>query len=84
MNDRPLLDRLTPASHRALMVWCVSYALNHRDEITPAVVAKMSQGNEGQRKASEILIRFGLDLTRPTRSPATRPTAWGSIQNPTK
>ena len=35
MNNRPLLDRLTLASHRALLLWCVSYALNHRDEITP-------------------------------------------------
>ena len=62
MNSRPLLDRLTPASQRALLVWCVSYALNHRDEMTPADVAKMRQGNQGQRRAAEILTRFGLDL----------------------
>ena len=65
MQDRPMLDRLTPASHRALMIWCVSYALNHRDEITPADLAKMRQGNQGQRQAAEILTRFGLDLLRP-------------------
>ena len=65
MQDRPMLDRLTPASHRALMIWCLSYALNHRDEITPADLAKMRQGNQGQRKAAEILTRFGLDLLRP-------------------
>ena len=65
MNSRPLIDRLTPASQRALLVWCVSYALNHRDEITPADLAKMRQGNEGQRKAADLLTRFGLDLTRP-------------------
>lgn len=65
MNNRQLLDRLTPASHRALLIWCVSYALNHRDEITPADLAKMRQGNEGQRKAAEVLTRFGLDLSRP-------------------
>lgn len=64
MNTRPLLDRLTPASHRALMIWCVSYALNHRDEINPATLARMSQGNKGQRQAAEILTRFGLDLHR--------------------
>ena len=66
MQDRPLLDRLTPASHRALLLWCVSYALNHRDEMTPEDLAKMSQGNEGQRKAAEILTRFGLDQHRAT------------------
>lgn len=65
MNNRPLLDRLTPASHRALLLWCVSYALNHRDEITPADLVKMRQGNQGQQKAAEVLTRFGLDLTRP-------------------
>ena len=64
MKDRPLLDRLTPASHRALMLWCISYALNHRDEITPDDLAKMRQGNKGQRQAAKILTRFGLDLPR--------------------
>jgi len=68
MQDRPMLDRLTPASHHALLLWCVSYALNHRDEISPATLAKMKQGNEGQRKAAKILTRFGLDLTRQTAS----------------
>jgi hypothetical protein len=63
-----MLDRLTPASHRALMIWAISYALNHRDEISPATLAKMKQGNQGQRKAAEILTRFGLDLTRDTAS----------------
>jgi len=65
MNDRPMLDRLTPESHRALMLWCVGYALNHRDEITPDDLAKMRQGNKGQRQAAEILTRFGLDMSRP-------------------
>lgn len=65
MNNRPLLDRLNPASNRALLLWCVSYALNHRDEITPATLVEMRQGNEGQRKAADLLTRFGLDLTRP-------------------
>lgn len=64
MNDRPLLDRLAPASHRALLLWCVAYALNHREEISPADLARMSQGDEGQRKAAEVLARFGLDLPR--------------------
>jgi hypothetical protein len=65
MNNRPLLDRLTPASHRALLIWCVNYALNNRNEITPADLVKMRQGNEGQRRAAEVLTRFGLDLSRP-------------------
>jgi hypothetical protein len=64
MNDRPLLDRLTPASHRALLLWCVAYALNHREEISPADIARMRQGDKGQRKAAEILARYGLDLPR--------------------
>ena len=65
MNDRPLLDRLTPASHRALLLWCVSYALNHRDEITPDDVAKLRQGDQAQRKTADLLTRYGLDLRRP-------------------
>ena len=66
MNDRPLLDRLTPASHRALLLWCVGYALNHREEITPEDVATLRQGNPAQRRAGELLARYGLDLTRDT------------------
>jgi hypothetical protein len=66
MNERPLLDRLTPASNRALILWCVSYALNHRDEITPDDIAKMRKGDKGQRQAAEILSRYGLDLTHDT------------------
>ena len=65
MQDRPLLDRLTPASHRALLLWCVSYALNHRNEITPATLVKMRQGDKAQRQAADLLTRYGLDLTRP-------------------
>ena len=64
MQDRPMLDRLTPASHRALMLWCINYALNNRNEITPKDLAKMRQGNKGQRQAAEILTRFGFDLPR--------------------
>ena len=63
--NRPLLDRLTPASHRALLLWCVSYALNHRNEITPATLVKMRQGDKAQRQAADLLTRYGLDLTRP-------------------
>ena len=64
MNNYPLLDRLTPASHRALMVWAIFYAINHRDEISPEALARMSKGTQGQKKAAEILSRFGLDLPR--------------------
>ena len=66
MQDRPLLDRLTPASTRALIVWTLSYALNHREEITPEDVATLRQGNPAQRRAGELLARYGLDLTRNT------------------
>jgi hypothetical protein len=62
MQEHPLLDRLTPASHRALMIWAISYALNHRDEINPAALAEMRRGSKGQRQAAEILTRYGLDL----------------------
>lgn len=65
MNDYPLLDRLTPASRRALILWAVSYALNHREEINPAALAKMRQGDKAQRQAAELLTRYGLDLVRP-------------------
>jgi len=66
MNERPLLDRLTPASHRALMIWCVTYALNNRNEIDPAALADMNKGTPAQRWAASILIGYGLDLTRET------------------
>ena len=68
MNDYPLLDRLTPASNRALIAWAVAYALNHRDEINPATVTKLRNGNQGQRRAGDLLARYGLDLTRNTAS----------------
>ena len=64
--NRPLLDRLTPASHRALIVWMLSYALNHREEITPEDVAALLAGDKAQRRAGELLARYGLDLTRET------------------
>ena len=66
MQDRPLLDRLTPTSHRALLLWCVGYALNHRDEITPDDIANLRKGDKAQQKTAEILTQFGLDLTRET------------------
>ena len=65
MNDYPLLDRLTPERRRALILWVVAYALNHRDEINPDTVAKMKRGNRGQRQAAAILSKYGLDLPRP-------------------
>jgi len=64
MNTHPLLDRLNPASHRALMIWAISYALNHRAEINPAALAKMRQGDKAQRQAAELLARYGLGLCR--------------------
>ena len=66
MQDRPMLDRLTPASHRALMLWCINYALNNRNAITPATLAKMRQGDKAQRQAADLLTRYGLNLTRDT------------------
>ena len=68
MNDRPLLDRINPASRRALLIWCITYALNHRNEINPQALADMRQGNRAQRQTAEILTRYGLDLTRQTAS----------------
>lgn len=69
MNDRPLLDRINHRSHRALIIWCVAYALNHREEVSPEAIAKMRQGNQGQRRAAEVLARYGLDLPRPDSHP---------------
>lgn len=64
MNDRPLLDRLNQASHRALLIWCVIYALNHPEEINPEAITQMSKGDIGQRRAAALLSRYGLDLPR--------------------
>lgn len=71
MNDRPLLDRINLRSRRALILWCVAYALNHREEVSPEAIAKMRQGDQGQRRAAEVLTRYGLDLPRPDSHPAT-------------
>jgi hypothetical protein len=66
MDTHPLLDRLNPASRRALIAWAVAYALNHRNEINPAAVAALSRGNAAQRRAGALLTQYGLDLTRET------------------
>jgi hypothetical protein len=58
MSDRPLLNRLSPASHRALMIWSITYAVNHREEISPSMIARMRQGNQAERKASQMLSLF--------------------------
>lgn len=58
MNDRPLLDRLNTSSHRALMIWSITYAMNHRDEINPAMIARMRQGNPAERQAAQMLSLF--------------------------
>jgi hypothetical protein len=58
MNDRPLLNRISLASHRALMIWSITYAMNHRDEISPEMIARMRQGNQAERKASQMLSLF--------------------------
>ena len=65
MNTHPLLDRLTPASHRALMIWAISYALNHRNEINPDDIERLRKGDKAQRKTAELLTQYGLDLRRP-------------------
>ena len=65
MNEHPLLDRLNPSSHRALLLWCVGYALNHRDEINPEDIEKLRKGDKAQQKTAEILTRYGLDMRRP-------------------
>lgn len=58
MNDRPLLARLNLSSHRALMIWSITYAMNHREEISPAMVARMRQGNPAERQAAQMLSLF--------------------------
>jgi hypothetical protein len=63
MNNRLLIDRLNPASRRALILWAVNYALNNRDEINPAALAALRNGNESQRRAADLLTRYGLDLS---------------------
>ena len=58
MNDRPLVDRLNPSSRRALLVWLVGYAINHRDEINPQALAKMSKGNQAEKRVAGIISLF--------------------------
>jgi len=58
MNDRPLLARLSLSSHRALMIWSITYAMNHREEISPSMVARMRQGNPAERQAAQMLSLF--------------------------
>ncbi len=58
MNDRPLLDRLNLSSHRALMIWTICYAINHRDEVNPETIEKMKQGNPAERQAARMISVF--------------------------
>ena len=58
MNDRPLLNRISLASHRALMIWSITYAMNHREEINPAMIARMREGNPAERQAAQMLSLF--------------------------
>ncbi len=58
MNDRPLLDRLNLSSHRALVIWSICYAINHRDEVNPEMIARMREGNPAERKAAQMISLF--------------------------
>jgi hypothetical protein len=58
MKDRPLLDRLNLSSHRALMIWTICYAINHRDEVNPETLARMSKGNPAERQAARMISVF--------------------------
>jgi hypothetical protein len=58
MNERLLLNRISLASHRALMIWTITYAINHRDEINPEMIARMRQGNQSERRAAQTLSLF--------------------------
>jgi hypothetical protein len=58
MNDRPLLDRLNLSSHRALMIWSICYAINHRDEVNPEMIARMREGNPAERQAARMISVF--------------------------
>jgi hypothetical protein len=58
MSNHPLLDRLNLSSHRALMIWTICYAINHRDEVNPETIEKMKQGNPAERQAARMISVF--------------------------
>jgi hypothetical protein len=47
------------------MIWAISYALNHRNEINPDDIERLRKGDKAQRKTAELLTQYGLDLRRP-------------------
>jgi hypothetical protein len=58
MNDHPLLHRLNLSSFRALMIWTITYAINHRDEVNPDTLARMRQGTPAERQAASMISVF--------------------------
>jgi len=58
MNKHPLLDRINLASHRALMIWTICYAINHRDEVNPDTIARMREGTPAERQAAKMISVF--------------------------
>ena len=58
MDDRPLLDRLSIESHRALMIWTITYAINHREEVNPDTLARMREGTPAEKQAAGMISVF--------------------------
>jgi hypothetical protein len=60
MNDRPLLERLNPASVAALIRWGLAYAIAHPDAVTAADVAKAWRGDLADRRAAALFTLYGV------------------------
>jgi hypothetical protein len=40
------------------MIWSICYAINHRDEVNPEMIARMREGNPAERQAARMISVF--------------------------
>jgi hypothetical protein len=40
------------------MIWTITYAINHREEVNPATLAKMREGTPAERQAARMISVF--------------------------
>lgn len=59
-TTHPLASRLSSDSTNALIGWCLIYAITHPGTVTPAGIAKGLQGDRHSRRASALLLAYGV------------------------
>ena len=60
LSSSPMLDRISPRSLDALLMWAIGYAITHPQEISREGVDRLSRGTYGERVAAATLRAAGL------------------------